>query len=152
MPTRTPKVSDPFVITMIVVPIIFVMAFIGLVIYEIRRHRQLLQRLLGVVFQCLKEMFTRPLHGYMVRRQARPDDLSPHRADELEGATELADLRHRRGSRSVPSTQRGVVAENRGSETRPEDTDVDETRGQYPRVTMDDATLFGPPAEARSFT
>ena len=74
------------------------------------------------------------------------------RHPEADGGLEPQSLSRRRGSRSVPGTQGGVVAENQGSETNPEETDVDGTHGQDPRATTDDTSLTEPPAEAREFT
>ena len=102
------------------------------------------------IFKYVKQMFTRWLDSYRARRQAPPVSHSPGR-DETEEGTELTDLGRRRGSRSSPRTQRGVVAENQGSESNPEDTGVDGTHGQDPRGTWDNIPLTEPPPAALSF-
>ena len=126
---------------------------IGFIIFQRfqskRQDPQRPQRPQNGIITYFKAMFRRPLDSYRARRQARAR-LSPRRA-EAEGGTELSDLRRRRGSRSVPGTQKGVVAENQGSETNPEDTDVDGTHGQNRRGTADNNSLAEPPPAARSF-
>ena len=102
------------------------------------------------IFKYFKQMFTRWLNSYRARRQAPPVSHSPRR-DETEEGMELTDLGRRRGGRSSPRTQRGVVAENQGSESNPEDTDVDGTHGQDPWGTRDNIPLTEPPPAALSF-
>ena len=127
------------------------LGLIGLIIFRWKRHNpQRPQRPQSRIIRWFKAMFTRPLDSYRARRLARSARLSDRRA-EAEGGTELSDLRHRRGSRSVPGTQQGVVAENRGSETNPEDTDVDGTHDQDRQGTADNNSLAEPPPAPRSF-
>ena len=130
--------------------VVFLGAFGLLFLLMKPRHPQRPQRPQSRIIKWFKAIFTRPLDSYRARRQARSARLSDRRA-EAEGGTELSDLRHRRGSRSVPGTQQGVVAENRGSETNPEDTDVDGTHGQDRQGTADNNSLAEPPPAPRSF-
>ena len=122
-----------------------------LAIIKIRQQPQRPQRPQNGIFQSFKAVFTYPLDSYRARRQTRRNEPGP-RHPEADGDFELQSFPRRRGSRSVPSTQRGVVAENQGSETNPEETDADGTHGQDPRATTDDNSLTEPPAEAREFT
>ena len=87
----------------------------------------------------MRAIFRRPLDGHRVRRQGRRRRLSASRT-ENDGGVELPKLSHQRGSRSVPPMERGVTAENRDSETHPEETTGDGTSGQLPRVTEGDVS------------
>ena len=108
-----------------------------------RQDPQRPQRPQNGIITRFKVMFRRLLDSYRAHRQARHARHSARQA-EAEGGTELSDLRRRRGSRSVHGTQQGVVAENQGSETNPEDTDVDGTHGQDRRGTTDQGSETNP--------
>ena len=139
-------------LVMLILALLAIVGGIGcLAIYKKRQQSQRPQRPQNGIVLLFKAVFTNPLDSYRARRQARRNEPGPCHP-EADGDFELQRLPRRRGSRSVPGTQRGVVAENQGSETNPEETDVDGTHGQDHRATTDNDSLTEPPAVAREFT
>ena len=99
----------------------------------------------------LQQLLQRLQRAQRARRQARPASPPPRRA-ETNDAIELVDLEHRRGSRAGPRPERELIAENQGSETNPEDPDVDGPHGRDLGESTDNFSLAETVVETESFT